>query len=175
MKREADAKLLTRFVEVLEKDAMHLAFQPIFDPAANEPAFHEALLRMDGIGEEVTQDADFVRLAEDLGLMRILDLKALDLGINVLETCPEAVLSINTTHESLENGEWITTLTERIKETAGLSERLIIELTESHLPGDIEETRKAIKFIQSLGCRVAIDDFGVGYTSFAHLRDLVLT
>ncbi|MEM7214913.1 MAG: bifunctional diguanylate cyclase/phosphodiesterase [Pseudomonadota bacterium] len=171
-KREQESKLLTRFVEVMEKDAMHLAFQPVFDPATGKPAFHEALLRMDGIGEEVTRDAEFVRVAEDLGLMRILDLKSLEMGLHVLETCPDAVLSINTTHESLENGEWISTLVGRIHETRGVADRLIIELTESHLPGDIAETRKAVRHLQNLGCRVAIDDFGTGYTSFAHLRDL---
>ncbi|MGI9350112.1 MAG: EAL domain-containing protein [Rhizobiaceae bacterium] len=171
-KREEDSKLLTRFVEVMEKDAIHLAFQPVFDPKTGKPAFHEALLRMDGIGEEVTENADFIKLAEDLGLMQILDLKALGMGLDVLEACPEAILSINMTHESLENGEWISTLVKRLHNVRGLAERLIVELTESHLPGDIEETRKAIHHIQNLGCRVAIDDFGVGYTSFAHLRDL---
>ncbi|MEM9277539.1 MAG: bifunctional diguanylate cyclase/phosphodiesterase, partial [Pseudomonadota bacterium] len=171
-KREADSKLLTRFVEVMEKDAMHLAFQPVFDPASGQPAFHEALLRMDGLGDEVIKDAEFVRLAEDLGLMRILDLKAMNMALNVLERCPEAILSINATHESLENGEWISTLASRFYDVRGLAERLIVELTESHLPGDIEETRKAIRHLQNLGCRVAIDDFGVGYTSFSHLRDL---
>lgn len=172
LQREADAKLLTRFVKVLEKDAMHLAFQPVFDPEENAPAFHEALLRMDGIGDEVTQDAKFVRLAEDLGLMRLLDLKTLDMGIETLKSCPDSVLSINTTHESLENGEWIKRLSDSVKNRKNLANRLIIELTESHLPGDIQETRKAVAFIQELGCRVAIDDFGVGYTSFSHLRDL---
>ncbi|MEM9331053.1 MAG: bifunctional diguanylate cyclase/phosphodiesterase [Pseudomonadota bacterium] len=172
LKREADSKLLTRFVDVMEKDAMHLAFQPIFDPNTGKPAFHEALLRMDGLGDEVIKDAEFVRLAEDLGLMRILDLKALNNGLDVLESCPDAVLSINTTHESLENGEWISTLVRRIHDVRGLAERLIVELTESHLPGDIQETHKAVRYLQSFGCRVAIDDFGVGYTSFAHLRDL---
>ena len=171
-KREEDSKLLTRFVEVMEKDAIHLAFQPVLDPKSGKPAFHEALLRMDGIGEEVTQNADFIKLAEDLGLMRILDIKALGMGLDVLETCPDATLSINMTHESLENGEWISTLVKRLHSVRGLAERLIVELTESHLPGDIKETRKAIRYIQNLGCRVAIDDFGVGYTSFAHLRDL---
>jgi len=52
----------------------------------------------------------------------------------------------------------------------GGSDRLIVEITESHAANDLTEAGKFISFIHSLGCRVAIDDFGAGFTSFSNLK-----
>ncbi len=171
-RREADARLLSRFVEAMERDAMVLAFQPVLKAESGKLAFHEALLRFEGINQETIEDADFIRLAEDLGLMRNLDLKTLRMGLDVLEIHSNARLSLNVTHESLEDGEWLDTLVSRISGTPEIAEHLIVELTESHLPKNLGGTCAAITQMQELGCHVAIDDFGAGYTSFTHLRDL---
>lgn len=171
-RRDTDKVLLSRFVDAMERDAMVLAFQPVLRAASGIPAFHEALLRLEGIEQETIEDADFIRLAEDLGLMRNLDLKTLKMGLGIMDTYGSACLSINVTHESLEDGEWLHTLTKNLKHRPQDAQRLIIELKESHLPKDLAGTYTAIKDMQELGCKVAIDDFGAGYTSFTHLRDL---
>ena len=56
--------------------------------------------------------------------------------------------------------------------TAGVAERLIVEITESAAIQDIDETRGFVARVKDLGCRIAIDDFGAGYTSFRNLRKL---
>ena len=55
---------------------------------------------------------------------------------------------------------------------AGVAERLIVEITESAAIHDIDETRGFVTRVKDLGCRIAIDDFGAGYTSFRNLRKL---
>lgn len=169
---EQRSELLKRFVQTIEDGAMHLAFQPVVGASSHKPVFHEALLRMIPESEGAIGDAGFLKIAEGLGLMRLLDNKALSLTLDVLDTCPDAVLSVNVTHDSIADGEWLGLLEARLLEVADLAPRLIVELTESQIVTNICETRRVIEKIRSLGCRVAIDDFGAGYTSFAHLRDL---
>jgi EAL domain-containing protein (putative c-di-GMP-specific phosphodiesterase class I) len=53
-----------------------------------------------------------------------------------------------------------------------VAERLIIEITESSAINDIDEMRGFVTRVKDLGCRIAIDDFGAGYTSFRNLRKL---
>ena len=53
-----------------------------------------------------------------------------------------------------------------------MAERLIVEITESAAIHDIDDTRGFVSRVKDLGCRIAIDDFGSGYTSFRNLRKL---
>jgi EAL domain-containing protein (putative c-di-GMP-specific phosphodiesterase class I) len=54
----------------------------------------------------------------------------------------------------------------------GVAERLIVEITETAAIHNIDETRGFVARVKDLGCRIAIDDFGAGYTSFRNLRKL---
>ena len=54
----------------------------------------------------------------------------------------------------------------------GAASRLIVEITESHAARDLGEASKFVRTIQSMGCKVAFDDFGAGFTSFANLKSL---
>jgi EAL domain-containing protein (putative c-di-GMP-specific phosphodiesterase class I) len=54
----------------------------------------------------------------------------------------------------------------------GVAERLVVEITETAAIHDIDETRGFVARVKDLGCRIAIDDFGAGYTSFRNLRKL---
>ena len=63
-------------------------------------------------------------------------------------------------------------MTSHLRNHAGVAERLIVEITESAAIQDIDETHGFVARVKDLGCRVAIDDFGAGYTSFRNLRKL---
>ncbi len=171
-KQQSDAELVGRFVTALETSDMHLAYQPVVSSDTQRPVFYEALLRMKTINSEKVEDAGFIRMAEDLGLMRLVDNHALQLALETLAKYPTAKISLNITHESSEDPEWISTLASGVQDIECGAQRLIIELTESQLPLDIEETRKFVQLLHDIGCQVAIDDFGAGYTSFANLKDL---
>jgi len=170
--RTSDAKLLNQFAKVIEAGAMHLAFQPIVGAQSHKPEFHEALLRMTPETEDVIEDARFLHIAERLGLMRLLDRKALEMTLDVLEECPDAILSVNVTYDSIADGAWTSLLRDRLSEISDMAPRLIVELTESQIVSNMEETAQAVSSMKELGCRVAIDDFGAGYTSFSHLQKL---
>ena len=151
---------------------MHLVFQPVVNAENRKIVFHEALLRLNSGEPGLIEDASFIKIAEDLGLMRLVDMHSMKLVLDVLEANPDAKLSLNITHESLESADWFSLLASRLKEIENGAERLIIEVTESQLPVDIDETNQTIGLLKAMGCKVAIDDFGAGYTSFSHLKDL---
>ena len=53
-----------------------------------------------------------------------------------------------------------------------MAERLIVEITETAAIQDVDDARGFVTRVKDLGCRIAIDDFGAGYTSFRNLRKL---
>jgi EAL domain-containing protein (putative c-di-GMP-specific phosphodiesterase class I) len=81
-------------------------------------------------------------------------------------------MSVNVSPGSTTDPDWWTGLGSLLRAHAGVAERLIIEITESAAIHDIDETRGFVARVKDLGCRIAMDDFGAGYTSFRNLRKL---
>ncbi|MGA9006677.1 MAG: bifunctional diguanylate cyclase/phosphodiesterase [Xanthobacteraceae bacterium] len=80
--------------------------------------------------------------------------------------------SLNVSSASTIDPDWWSGLTSLLRSHSGAPERLIVEITESDAILNIEETRGFVARVKDLGCRIAIDDFGAGYTSFRNLRQL---
>src|SRR5205085_3724550 len=68
--------------------------------------------------------------------------------------------------------DWWATLTTQLRLHPSAAKRLIVEITETAAIQDIDDTRGFVARVKDLGCRIAIDDFGAGYTSFRNLRKL---
>lgn len=168
----AEAKLAANIVKMLDKDRLRLAYQPIVAADSGKIAFHEALLRMEGDDGKILGAGSFLPLAEQLGFMRIIDSRVIDLSMDILCTYGSAKLSINVSHATAEDPDWISRLLARLQSAPDVAKRLIIEITESHAASDLKTARKFVSLLKELGCRIAVDDFGAGYTSFANLRSL---
>jgi EAL domain-containing protein (putative c-di-GMP-specific phosphodiesterase class I) len=80
--------------------------------------------------------------------------------------------SFNVSPASTTDPDWWAGLTSLLRTNAGVAERLTVEITESAAIQDVDETRGFVARVKDLGCRIAIDDFGAGYTSFRNLRKL---
>src|ERR1700744_2988242 len=85
---------------------------------------------------------------------------------------PSLEASFNVSPSSTTDPDWWPGLALLLRGHAGVAERLIVEITESASIKDIDETRGFVTRVKDLGCRIAIDDFGAGYTSFRNLRKL---
>jgi EAL domain-containing protein (putative c-di-GMP-specific phosphodiesterase class I) len=79
---------------------------------------------------------------------------------------------LNVSPASTADSEWWTGLAAMLRRHSGVAERLIVEITETAAIHDIDETRGFVARVKDLGCRIAMDDFGAGYTSFRNLRKL---
>jgi diguanylate cyclase (GGDEF)-like protein len=172
--RRDNATLSRQLIGALAENRLRLAFQPVVDIETRRPVFHEALLRLEQADGSVVGAGHIVPLAERLGLARLFDLAILDRVLATLAEHREAVLSVNVTPETLTSPGWL----ERVSAAAGLRRdigaRLIVEITETSAIRNIEEATRLVAALHALGARVAIDDFGAGFTSFRNLRLLAI-
>ncbi len=115
---------------------------------------------------------DVVPLAERLGLVRLLDHRVLELVLDELVAAPQFKASLNVSAASTVDPDWWAALGAMLRAHRGIAERLTVEITETAAIQDIDDTRGFVARVKDLGCRIAIDDFGAGYTSFRNLRKL---
>nr|WP_276570094.1 GGDEF domain-containing phosphodiesterase [Rhodovibrio salinarum] len=160
--------------QAMKDGRLAFAYQPIVGAIDHKPAFHECLLRLHRPDGEVVPAGKFVTVVEQLGLMRALDRRVLDLAVDELGKYPTATLAINISGLTATERSWQRALVAKLKDRPDLAQRLIIEITETAALKDIEETAHFITAAQDLGCRVALDDFGSGYTTFHHLKSLTV-
>lgn len=158
--------------QALKDDRLVLAYQPVVDAADGQVRYHECLLRMVMPDGELVTAARFVPVVEQLGLMRTIDRRVLDLAIRELRAYPEVSLAINISGLTAADRSWLRALVTRVGKRPDLAERLIVEITETAALHDIEDSARFVAAVRELGCQVAIDDFGAGYTTFRHLRAL---
>ncbi|MFB3103231.1 MAG: putative bifunctional diguanylate cyclase/phosphodiesterase, partial [Alphaproteobacteria bacterium] len=167
-----DLVIAEQVKQALRDDRIVLAYQPIVSSHDGAPTFYEALVRMlDEEGEPVPAGL-FVPIVEQMGLMRLVDRRVLDLGVSALAEYPEISLSINVSGMTAVDPVWLRQLHEHLEARPDVASRLILEITETVALDDIADSSLFVRSVTELGCRVALDDFGAGYTSFRHLRAL---
>lgn len=171
-RRRGNVALSRELVAALNENRLRLAFQPVLDAATRRPVFHEALVRLHGSDGGVTAHGEFVEAAERLGLVRLIDHRVLDLSLERLDERPDARLSVNVSAETLGDSEWLGRLSRAATERADVVARLIVEITETAMIRHLDEAARFVALLHDLGCKVAIDDFGAGFSSFRHLRAL---
>ncbi|MEM1040390.1 MAG: GGDEF domain-containing protein [Pseudomonadota bacterium] len=161
-----------KIITALKEGRVKLAWQPVVDARTSQVVFHEALVRLQTEDGTALRAGDFVSVAQGLGLIRLVDHYALDIAMEALQASPDARLSLNVTYETASDPEWLAKLAVACSRTTGLAERLIVEITESYAAEHLDEARQFILSVKELGCQVALDDFGAGFTSFRNLKSL---
>jgi len=172
--RRANADLSRQLVGALTERRLRLAYQPVVDIATRRPLFHEALLRLVQPDGSIVAAGHVMPLAEQLGLARLFDLAILELVLKALADHREAVLSVNVAPETIAAPDWLALVTSTVRRRPDIGRRLIVEITETSAIRNIEETTLFVDTVHALGARVAIDDFGAGFTSFRSLRRLAV-
>lgn len=158
--------------QALKDDRFKLALQPVVSATSGDVVFYEGLARMIDPEGNAIAAGGFVPVIEQMGLMRLIDRKVLDLGLDALERNPEMNLSINLSGMTAVDPVWLRTLEDRLHGRLDLASRLILEITETVALDDVDEASRFVSSLKKFGCRVALDDFGAGFTSFRHLRAL---
>ncbi len=160
--------------EALAKEEFFLAYQPTLNLSDMSPTGVEALIRWEHPTRGVIQPDDFVPLLEGSGLIT-------DVGRWVLEqACAQGAawraagypiqMAVNVSARQLDTDQ-ITADVEVALSHGGLDPAaLTIEVTETALMQNVEQTAARLTAIKALGVQIAIDDFGTGYSSLAHLQ-----
>ena len=170
--RLENVRAADEIVNALNERRILLAFEPVVDARSRQPLFHECLMRIRRADGTLVRAHDVIPVAERLGLVRMLDHRVLELLINEMIAVPALAASVNVSPASTTDPDWWSALGAMLRANKGVGERLTIEITEMAAIQDIDDTKGFVSRVKDLGCRIAIDDFGAGYTSFRNLRKL---
>jgi diguanylate cyclase (GGDEF)-like protein len=159
-------------VAALHDNRLIFAFQPIVNAKTREAVHYECLLRMKREDGSIATAGQFIPAAEQLGLVRLVDRHALEMTIAALKRHQDISLTVNVSGTTAGDPAWLQSFVEFVRLNRDVAHRLIIELTETAALHHFEENAQFVSQLRELGCRVAIDDFGAGYTSFRNLQML---
>jgi EAL domain-containing protein (putative c-di-GMP-specific phosphodiesterase class I)/GGDEF domain-containing protein len=164
-------KMAASFQSIIHQNKIKLAYQPVIDSKTGTIKSYEALLRMIDDNGQVCSAGPLIPIAEKYGFINKIDIFVLESALRELELSTEVHISINVSNISVHNKEWIN-IARKLLINRELASRLIIELTETGVQRNLKKIAEFVEAVQALGCKVAIDDFGAGYTSFAQLKIL---
>jgi diguanylate cyclase (GGDEF)-like protein/PAS domain S-box-containing protein len=161
----------------LERGELSLHYQPQFDLATNRVAVLEALVRWENPKFGRVPASVMIPIAEESGLI-------LPIGAHVLDSaCRQSTrwrdlgygplqVAVNTSAVQFARGDLPEMVAETLAETGLEASRLELELTESVIMQDMQETARQLKELKKLGVSVSLDDFGTGYSSLSYLEEL---
>ncbi len=176
VRRESSRRRLTTIADevmsALDEHRLIFAYQPIISAKTRLPEHHECLLRMKRKDGTVAAAGEFIPAAETLGLVRLVDRRALEMAVAKLYEYPQIKLSINVSGTMAGDRSWLQSFLAYVHENREVAERLTVELTETAALHLFEDNARFVTRLRDMGCRVAIDDFGAGYTSFRNLHML---
>lgn len=170
--RRENVRAADEIVAALNERRVLLAFEPVVEVGSRRPAFYECLMRIRRADGSLVRAGEVVPIAERLGLVRLIDHRVLELLVSEMACVPELHASVNVSPASTTDPDWWSALGSLLRANAGVAQRLIVEITENAAIHDVDDTRGFVTRMKDLGCRIAIDDFGSGYTSFRNLRKL---
>ncbi|MGF6311972.1 diguanylate cyclase (GGDEF)-like protein [Bradyrhizobium sp. i1.8.4] len=170
--RRVNIRVTDEIVTALNERRIVIGFEPVVDARSRQPSFYECLVRMEQDDGRALLAPDIVPVAERLGLIRLVDHRVLELAIAELAAAPGVQLSLNISPDTTMDPDWWATIESLMRAHPGVGERLIVEITETVAIQDIDDVRGFVTRLKNFGSRIAIDDFGAGYTSFRNLRKL---
>jgi diguanylate cyclase (GGDEF)-like protein len=160
--------------EGLQNDEFFLVYQPIFNLNDMSPSAVEALIRWEHPTRGVVQPEEFIPLLEETGLITEIG------GWVLREACTQGArwrkagcaieMAVNVSARQLDSDEFVTEVRAALQQTGLDPHALTIEITETTLMRDAEQTIRRLSAIKALGVRIAIDDFGTGYSSLTHVQ-----
>lgn len=170
--RRVNIRVTDEIVTALNERRIVMAYEPVVATISRQPAFHECLVRMRQEDGAYSLSPDIVPVAEKLGLIRLVDHRVLELVVAELADAPHAQLSLNISPDTTMDPDWWASIESLMRAYPGVAERLIVEITETVAIQDLDDVRGFVTRLKNFGSRIAIDDFGAGYTSFRNLRKL---
>lgn len=159
-------------VAALHEKRLIFAYQPIIAARSKKPVHYECLLRMVRPDGTVASAGQFIPAAEQLGLVRLVDRHALEMTVAQLRANPEISLAVNVSGTTAGDPSWLQSFISYVRANKDVASRMMVELTETAALNDFEDSARFVTNLREMGCRVAIDDFGAGYTSFRNLQML---
>jgi len=162
--------------EALSTDSLGVAFQPIQNIVEQKLSHFEALLRVADDEGKPLPTFKFIQSAETSGLIQEVDLRIVDKVLAYKQELERrgvaAVFAINLSGISFRNPNLYDEISLKLKHYGVNPEEIIFEITETSAVEDAVSTAEKMRDIKKLGCKFALDDFGVGFSSLYHIKQL---
>lgn len=146
-------------------------FQPIIDNNTKKNHKFEALVRLKDEEGKILSPGLFLDVAKKTGIYKNLAHQIIKKSIQAAKDHPEYEISINITYEDImekKNKEFMVSLLQ----DRSVASRIVLEITETEEMKDLETVKSFLLQMKELGCQIAIDDFGSGYSNFKYLMEL---
>jgi diguanylate cyclase (GGDEF)-like protein len=171
---EKRAELEMDLRHAIERNEFFLAYQPTIALSDMSTTGVEALIRWKHPVHGIVQPDDFIPLAEETGLITEIGKWVL------LHACTQGAawraagyaigMAVNVSGRQLDSDQLLADIEGALSSSGLEPGALTIEITETTLMRNVEETARRLAAVKQLGVRIAIDDFGTGYSSLAHLQ-----
>lgn len=176
--REAELVLVAQLSSANATEGMFLEMQPIMSlKAPHESLNFEVLLRMRERDGSVTGAGPIIAAAEKSGRAGVIDRWVLQSTLtwiqNNVSSLPNTqFVCMNLSGASLNDERFVQDSIDILGRHVHVASRLCMEITESVALHDLDNTRRFIDQVRAFGVKIALDDFGAGYTSFSYLKEL---
>ncbi|MCL6416013.1 EAL domain-containing protein [Aestuariirhabdus sp. Z084] len=161
-------------IQSLAERSFEMLFMPIYDANSLQPVSAEALLRCPALAEQGLGPDQFIPIAESTGLIKQIDLRVIDEALGKLRWLQEHLdfsgkMAINISAVELHNKAFPSQVQKLLDQHAVDPGKVELEITETSLINNDEESIDTLRALKALGVSLALDDFGTGYTAFNQL------
>ncbi|MHB8158854.1 MAG: sensor domain-containing protein, partial [Desulfocucumaceae bacterium] len=163
-------QMISLIKRAFKENRFVLYYQPVQNLEDGSIAHHEALIRMVDPNGLLILPGRFIPVAERFGLMSQIDRWVVQTAFSTLQTYPELKLYVNLSGTTLGDDDLLEIIEVNLHETGIDPSRLGFEITETAAVKDFLRAERWINRLKKLGCRFALDDFGIGFSSFTYLR-----
>jgi len=178
---EEDSSMTTVFKKgdflrkAMREDRIEVFLQPIVRVKNRKVAAFEVLVRIRD-GETIIPAGEFIEVAEELGMARLLDRevfrKSLAQYAKVAAKHPQAVFFYNLFPRSFMDIEWVRGIPDMVRAAGVPCEKIVLEITEREALPNLTQVRAMIQELRASNIAIALDDFGSGFSSFLYLKYL---
>ncbi len=168
----------------LREDRVLPAYQTVFNLVTGEESGAEALARIRLDDGQVMEAAYFIPAAEQLHLVHLIDHRIIQGAVRrcvqrMIDHRPISAMFVNFSADFLRHPELVADIVATVKQKCeecgdlvGATKPLVVEITERQFMENMAEAKQALEPLAEMGLRIAIDDFGGGYSSLKYLAEL---
>lgn len=167
----------TELRQAIENEEFKIHYQPVIEMASGKIVGVEALIRWNHPTKGLLTPQHFIDIAEDTGLIKFIDAFVLkestkQLKLWKLNGIEDMWVSINISGKQFQDEQFVSQVSAAILENNLTGNEVCLEITENIAMENPSFSSKIFNKLDSLGVQIGVDDFGIGYSSFGHLKSL---
>ena len=161
-----------RLRAALANNGLQLHAQPIVDLHTGETVMHELLVRMRSETGRLIPPSRFLAPAARFGYMPAVDRWVIAQALQLASSAPDRCLTINLAAKTIAEPGLVDFIMEQVAQTGADPTKLMFELSEADVIANLDQASETCERLRTLGCGIALDDFGSGFSGFSYLRAL---